>query len=114
MSERYIFERSEYGEPSFTTEVDNIKLDWFMTCMACPEQYDVLIGYKQVGYVRLRGAMLRAAYPDVDADYSFEHHFSDKNDYWKGSFDADSERDYWLDIVGKHLYNKFLESETVR
>lgn len=35
------------------------------TCNACPEQYDVFIGNKLVGYVRLRWGTLRAYYPDV-------------------------------------------------
>ena len=30
------------------------------TCGACPEQYDVFLGDKQIGYVRLRGGALRS------------------------------------------------------
>ena len=114
MDTRYIFERHEYEDPSFSTHVQDARLDWFLTCMDSPEQYDVFIGDKQVGYVRLRGSMLRAAYPDVDSNYIFEHQFTSEDDMWKGCFDSDNERNYWLDIVGKHLYNKFLESEMVR
>jgi hypothetical protein len=115
MQDRYIFKRYEYAEPPSLsiTMPDGIELDFFMTCSTCPEQYDVFLGTKQIGYVRLRGARLQAAYPNVDADYSFVHHFSSENDYWKGRFYSDNERNYWLDCVGKHLYNKFLESEVV-
>lgn len=37
----------------------------FLTCGACPEQYDVLDGLgNQVGYLRLRHGYFYAAYPD--------------------------------------------------
>lgn len=36
-----------------------------LTCGAYPEQYDVFIGHRQVGYLRLRGGRFRADYPDV-------------------------------------------------
>ena len=33
------------------------------TCGACPEQYDVMLGEKKVGYLRLRHGYFRADYP---------------------------------------------------
>ena len=106
---RLVFPRNEYGTPSFSIEVGDVVTDWFLTCMACPEQYDVFIGDKQVGYVRLRGGALRAAYPDVSADYDYTYYF--QGDRWKGSFDSNKERNFHLDLVAKHLYNKYLESK---
>lgn len=109
--DRLTIPREEYGEPSLTIVVNDTNLDFFLTCGACPEQYDVFVNDKQVGYVRLRGGALRAAYPDVHADYSYNHQFQDG---WKGCFDNDNERDFYLDIIAEHLYNKFIESEVVR
>lgn len=34
------------------------------TCDACPEQYEVFDGDKQVGYLRLRHGEFRVHYPD--------------------------------------------------
>lgn len=36
-----------------------------LTCLACPEQYDVYFENKQIGYLRLRHGNFRAEYPDV-------------------------------------------------
>jgi hypothetical protein len=109
--DRLVYPRSEYGQPSLTIVVNDTNLDFFMTCGACPEQYDVFINDKQVGYVRLRGGALRAAYPDVEADYTYEVYF---DNVWKGCFEDDNERDFYLDKIAEHLYNKFIESEVVR
>ena len=106
---RLVFPRKEYGDPSFSIMVGLVQTDWFLTCMACPEQYDVFIGDKQVGYVRLRGGALRAAYPDVYGEYEFNHHFL--GDVWKGEFDDEDERKFHLDLVAKHLYNKYIQNE---
>ncbi len=42
-------------------EIDGLKL--VCTCGACPEQYDVFDGDKQVGYLRLRHGWFRADVP---------------------------------------------------
>ena len=44
-------------------EIDGLKL--VCTCGACPEQYDVFDGDKQVGYLRLRHGRFRADCPDA-------------------------------------------------
>ena len=107
-----VYDRKEYGNPSFSIKVAGVYTDWFMTCMACPEQYDVFIGEDQVGYVRLRGGALRAAYPNVYGKYEYNHHF--QGDGWKGEFDDEDERKFHLDLVAKHLYNRYLESNKKR
>jgi hypothetical protein len=35
------------------------------TCIACPEQYDVFKGDKQVAYMRLRGGVFSVEVPDA-------------------------------------------------
>jgi hypothetical protein len=59
-------------------------LDLHLTSLACPEQYDVLLGPDKVGYLRLRGGFFTVEYPDVmgvmilceypDGDGFFEHY----------------------------------------
>lgn len=44
-------------------EIDGYDLR--MTCMACPEQYDVFRGGSQVGYLRLRHGRFAADVPDA-------------------------------------------------
>lgn len=43
-------------------------LTFKMTCMACPEQYDVFHAGKLVGYVRLRHGAIRANYPNIKGE----------------------------------------------
>lgn len=63
----------------------------WLTCGACPEQYDALDEEgKKVGYLRLRHGSFRVDYPDCGAETIFEA--SPKGD---GCFD-DNERDYYL------------------
>lgn len=64
--------------------------DLFMTCGACPEQYDVEMGGKPVGYLRLRHGHFTACYPDPSGSLVYEA--SPAGD---GIFD-DDERDYYL------------------
>lgn len=48
--------------------------DLFMTCSACPEQYDVLKDGEQVGYLRLRHGRFTATYPDVRGNLVYDAH----------------------------------------
>lgn len=76
-----------------------------LTCLACPEQYDVLSGTKVVGYVRLRHGYLRCNrvergsmqrdkdvlamdLPDKDGD---------------GEFADQETRDFYLDLCARAL-----------
>lgn len=67
-----------------------ITLTLVKTCFACPEQYDVFDGSKQVGYLRLRHGHFTADYPDSGGRLVYE---ADTNG--DGMFDFD-ERDYHL------------------
>lgn len=70
-----------------------MKFQLVKTCAACPEQYDVLRGERQVGYLRLRSGYFRCDYPDVDGKTIYEHYFEDK---LKGMFDDEDERRKYL------------------
>lgn len=67
------------------------------TCIACPEQYAVYDGYRQVGYLRLRHGDFSVYYPDHKgvAVMSAEP----KGD---GSFDPD-ERQHYLERAVRAL-----------
>lgn len=64
-----------------------IKFRLEMTCFACPEQYDVYLEDKQVGYLRLRHGHFRCDYPECGGKRLFDTYT--KGD---GMFDED-ERD---------------------
>ena len=80
-------------------------LDFKQTCGACPEQYDVFKGKKQVGYVRLRRGNLTCDYPDHMGNEIYSESFQDA---WKGCFDDDNERNKYLLIIANEL-NNYLE-----
>ncbi len=44
----------------------------FLTCLACPEQYDVYLNGEQVAYLRLRHGRFYASYPDVGGVMVYE------------------------------------------
>ena len=74
-----------------------------ITCGACPEQYDVFDSEGEcVGYLRLRCGNFRADYPGVGKETVYRHAFDDG---WKGSFDDDTEREYFLTEAVKALHN---------
>ena len=64
------------------------------TCWACPEQYDVWMGDKQVGYLRLRHGFFRADYPDCGGETVYEA--TPKGD---GLFEADEREHYLTEAV---------------
>lgn len=45
-----------------------VKFKLELTCWACPEQYDVYLDDKQVGYLRLRHGYFRCDYPDCGGE----------------------------------------------
>lgn len=57
------------------------------TGYACPEQYDVYKGSKQVGYVRLRFGWLRASYPSYLDETIYEKRYKEVYKGW--FFDED-------------------------
>ena len=75
------------------------------TCFACPEQYDVYLDGKQIGYLRLRHGCFYATYPDVGGKIVYED-----NPEGDGIF-FDNERGFYLDraieeLLKEHAYNK--------
>lgn len=72
-------------------------LEFELTCGACPEQYDVYCEIEgvrcQVGYVRLRGGVIRCDFLECGGDTIYRHSFEDG---WKGCFDDEKER--WLHL----------------
>lgn len=82
-----------------------MKFELEQTCAACPEQYDVFRGARQVGYIRLRSGYLYLSYPDVYGDTVYEHTFEDR---LKGCFDSEEERDIYLKKCLEALKNKII------
>lgn len=78
--------------------MDDRKLRFECTCSACPEQYDVYLDDKQVGYVRLRWGTLRVQCPDVGGEVVYE-----VNTEGFGDFASPCERDYHLRFAGKAI-----------
>lgn len=96
----------ELNEPDYILS----GINFVGTCGACPEQYDCYIvdteGKKlQVGYVRLRWGYLRCDFPDVGGETIFEQSF---HDGFKGCFDSETERLYYLDIVSISIRSKLI------
>jgi len=71
------------------------------TCIACPEQYNVLDSNgQQVAYVRLRYGKLKATVPDVGGTVVYAKEFEDS---LKGIFDNNQERLDHLNSIAKVL-----------
>ena len=70
-----------------------IKFILQMTCFACPEQYDVYLDKKQVGYLRLRNGHFRCDYPECGGK-TLLHAYTEGD----GMFDSD-ERDPMLRLA---------------
>lgn len=84
-----------------------MKFYFLNTCGTCPEQYDVYrVNGELCGYVRLRWGTLRADYPSIDGDSIYVHSF---NDDFKGTFDSDEEREFYLHKIALTYQNKILE-----
>jgi len=90
-----------------------VYFEFIGTCVACPEQYDVYLEGRQVGYVRLRWASLSCVYPDVGGEniYNFSWYGDSSNDGYKGEFANDDERKYHLELIAKALYNRIFTAE---
>lgn len=78
-------------------------LMFHQTCLACPEQYDVFKGNKQVGYVRLRYGELKAVYPNVGGEIIYEKSF---NELYKGWFFDEDEKVTELNNIADCILKK--------
>lgn len=86
------------------------KLELELITETCPEQYWVKQETNTIGYIRLRWGHLTCDYlpngelTDKDniraVDYTFP------NDEYKGCFDTDKERTYWLNKCKNALYKQ--------
>ncbi len=47
-------------------------LELHLTCVACPEQYNIFKGGKQVAYYRLRNGAFRVDYPECGGETIYE------------------------------------------
>ncbi len=63
------------------------------TCFACPEQYDVFDGEKQVGFIRLRHGSFRADVPDCGGTTVYTAEPRGEGILY------DDEREYYLDAA---------------
>lgn len=90
-------------------EEEMTELDFKKTCGFCPEQYDVFLGRKQVGYIRLRHGCLRVDFPKCGGEVIYKKQFGDPFREEKGCFDNDKERQRYLRIIGKKIIKKLKE-----
>jgi hypothetical protein len=85
------------------------------TCGCCPEQYWAYKGSHIIGYIRLRWGHLTCDYLPkgklTDNDIRvYDKTFNERtNDNFKGSFDTEEEREYWLNKCKEALLNKYNE-----
>ena len=86
----------------------NIKgLDFYCTCSACPEQYDVYdSNEKQVGYVRLRWGCLRCDYPDVLEETIY---YAKIGNGFTGQFESQEQRMEHLNNIADKILEKMSE-----
>lgn len=75
-------------------------LDFKLTCLACPEQYDVFEGAQRIGYVRLRDGYLYVEHTPTDTLLKEwvdnETDSEGKQLCGDGNFETDEERTYFL------------------
>lgn len=82
------------------------------TCSACPEQYWARKGGHIIGYIRLRWGHLSCEYLPTGylKDYTvllLEHTFV--GDKYKGCFDSEQEREYWLNRCKRALLSEYVK-----
>ena len=87
-------------------KLNEIRLE--QTCTACPEQYDVFYRGRQVGYIRLRWGYLSVRYPDHAGEEIYSYIFPDT---WKGSFDSERERTFFLNKAKRAILQRLLKGE---
>lgn len=83
-------------------EIDGLKFK--LTCYACPEQYDVFKGDKQVAYIRLRWSHLKVHYPDIGGEIIYDFEFSENE--MQGCFYTEKQRDFHLKEIAKRINEK--------
>ena len=82
------------------------------TCECCPEQYWAKKGKNIIGYIRLRYGHLTCDYLPNGKLFDNEIRVVDEywyNDKFKGNFNTQEERDFWLDICKEKLLEAYNE-----
>lgn len=88
----------EFDNPPEETRIGEYL--FVLTCSACPEQYEVFRGDRQVAYLRLRGGAFTVEAPDVGGDLLLLHEFDDD---LKGQFDDQDERMKFLGAAAEAI-----------
>lgn len=80
------------------------------TCIACPEQYDLisLIDNKQIAYFRLRWGEFRVRVPDVDGEKIYVKYFDDG---FKGSFNEEEREEELIKAIRVVIENLRKEND---
>jgi len=92
-------EEDDYYEYEPDLQIDDLR--FVLTCSACPEQYDVFLDGKQIGYIRLRWGHLRADYPDCGGRSVYSSEIGDGE--WTGCFTDEKERIFHLTKIAEIL-----------
>lgn len=84
----------------------NVVLKFIETCCACPEQYDVYLDNKQIGYVRLRWGIVSASYPNYEGLTVYREQVGDG---LQGEFSNEEDRTLHLTNIALALYTQYLK-----
>lgn len=88
----------------FSKELSDVEIGdyyFYLTCGACPEQYDVLdTEGKILAYVRLRYGKLKVYVPDVGGELLYQKNYDED---FLGTFPSDQERKEQLEIIAQKL-----------
>lgn len=76
-------------------------IKFYMTCQACPEQYDAYLDGMRVGYLRLRHGNFTIDFPDVDGENIFYEKIPDD-----ASVFTDEERVKYLALAQTLIFNR--------
>lgn len=73
------------------------------TCSACPEQYDVYLNNKQVGYLRLRHGIFRCDFPECGGETIYINYPKGDGEFY------DDERDFYIKEALEKIKEKLNE-----
>lgn len=68
-----------------------------LTCISCPEQYDVKFDGRMIGYIRFRHGRLTAEYPDCGGDVVYRQDWHD--DTYRSEWDTQTDRAESLSFI---------------
>ena len=100
MNEDYAICISDIEEESNSLFIKG--LEFRLTCLMCPEQYDVFLDNVQVAYVRLRRGYLSVDSPDCGDETIYKHQFINK----QGCFKSAKQRIKYLKKIARIILRK--------